>query len=474
MFADKIISTPFTTDEANSYFNIHHSNSMDASFPSTLRALAAPRTKGESFVHSVRHIQAASLNDIWRVMSEVTYRLEVITCTSLVLERLKNAPALPLGYVRVKKVTDFFAKYFEVVCFTNADRKATFVMLNDRLLKAYHYLQTAIPVMLPWYFPPEEGLSELEMELIKSLKEKTPDKYMACLEKIAVQYDFRESFIRKQLDGIELEYEKRQIDALKIRIRDKKEVIEEYNLKIRECLISIRKDTATLMGLELGLSQKEGNSEILDYFICNKSVELIGVLESRLTFVVTGTLTYFDTDMLESLIRNPDSYLFHYANENMPDLLRAIFIEEALKLRVCAGFYIDFAERAGGLNGYDFPDRFSSYLPNPHVNDYECLGTAREVINLALQNHDFISVIEQCIVAATNLNFGDSTVIKSFMKTMYGQSDKSNRTFIELPDGSTVTPAEALAWIGQRNGIEAMVSNADSQESGGEEYDLPF
>ena len=57
-----------------------------------------------------------------------------------------------------------------------------------------------------------------------------------------------------------------------------------------------------------------------------------------------------------------------------------------------------------------------------------------------------------------SLNFGDSTVMDAFMSAIYGTSRKYKGNFIELPDGTTVNPKEAIKWIKERE--------AESNEQG--------
>ena len=83
-------------------------------------------------------------------------------------------------------------------------------------------------------------------------------------------------------------------------------------------------------------------------------------------------------------------------------------------------------------------------MPNPHINRYSCLGNYVRTINELLKDRNYIGAIEQCSASAKSLNFGDSTVMHEFMRFMYSSG---NRTFIELSDGTTVSPINAIKWL---------------------------
>lgn len=65
-------------------------------------------------------------------------------------------------------------------------------------------------------------------------------------------------------------------------------------------------------------------------------------------------------------------------------------------------------------------------------------------------NRDYIGALEQCVASCKSLNWGDSTVMGTFMNTMWNSDDGYNNRCIELPDGRVVKPAEAIKWLEQQ------------------------
>ena len=59
----------------------------------------------------------------------------------------------------------------------------------------------------------------------------------------------------------------------------------------------------------------------------------------------------------------------------------------------------------------------------------------------------YIGAVSQCVASCKSLNFGDSVVMGEFMESLYGTRTSLNNKCIELPNGSTVTPKEAIAWL---------------------------
>ena len=295
------------------------------------------------------------------------------------------------------------------------------------------------------------------MELINSLREKSPDKYQSVIEKIASQYDFRSCRIRKLLKGFESKSDKIEYESVKSEIADKLNSIEYLNREIGNYLKSKNDLEIKLLGLEAKLQSSGEESEIMDYFLCNQKLVLLNVSDSIMRFGVKTYIEYFDEDMASSSIDNPRSYIYYpegldgsdyIPNESMKKLMRAIFVEQTLKVRVCAAYEFNLNGNVIPMQNFGFGYEFGDCIPNPHIDGYRCLGNYSRTINELLVKRDYITALEQCIASAKSLNFGDSPVMNSFCSSLYGTDDYCyNNTCIELPNGEVVNPKDAIAWL---------------------------
>ena len=131
----------------------------------------------------------------------------------------------------------------------------------------------------------------------------------------------------------------------------------------------------------------------------------------------------------------------------MKKLMYAIFIDQVLKLRFCCAYTIRLGERVTGMRGYDYNESCDTYIPNPHIDRYSCLGNYERTMNERLMENDAIGAIEQCISSCKSLNFSDSTVMEVFMDRMCGRDGYKHNKCIELPDGSVVDMKGAIEWM---------------------------
>ena len=479
MFKTAITSTPLTTLAANSFFERITGDTFnnDCSFTSTLRALVYPRMEEDEYLyfrHSSSNYSASQLSAMTTkdAMERLCGNPDYMSSGCITIHNFRNSDEesntawMSLfqssfedrykGWHRLDKMTEFYRKSFYTLCFINPELRSVFIFIENLDLKKLHYLQCSVFAFLPWYFDPAKGVSELEMELIKSFREKTHTKYSDCIARIAEAYDFRTGRIRQLLRGFETRFERIECDSVRRQNEDILSKIDNYNAQIANLIKQHNENNIRLLGLETKIaSGGSDDSEIMDYFLSNKRLILESVNDSYMTFVVKDYLIYFDEDMASSMIGNRSSYIYRHPDvdfsrcipaDDMEKLMRAIFIDQTLRIRTCAAYRFSLNGTVSGLSDYSFPCECDTAMPNIHIDGYSCLGNYNSVINNLLVKHDYISALEQCIASCKSLNFADSTVMKTFMRTLYGRGSRNSRC-IELPNGEIADAKEAIEWL---------------------------
>lgn len=480
MFKSVIANTPLTTATANGYFDARIAGnpwSRDYSFLATLRALLGHRMPDKDDIYlsfgqsdytdsqlrglPVANAVSAVAGNIdncrgsFRVHNFVNYNP---ICNTAWMELVNSSFESTMnGWHRVENVTLFFKKTFNVSCFVNPELKSVILFTDNMDIRKYHYLQAGIPAFLPWYFNQEDGVSELEMELLQSLREKTSQRYEECIAKMAEEYDFKSARIRQLLAGFETRYEKIKCDNLRTSLNSAIRNINELNDRIGDYLRQKRDYEAELLGLEMKIAQAGEESEIMEYFLCNEHLILVDVTQTRMTFIAKDYLTYFDEDMARRIINNNSSYVYiqgggeyrsTISTADMKLLMTALFIEQSLKMKFCAAYTFNLEGNVTALGGYDYGSELREYMPNPHINRYTCIGNYSRAINNCLHDRNYIGALEQSIASCKSLNFGDSPVMREFMSQLYGcAGSPTNVKCIELPDGRVVAPKEAIEYL---------------------------
>ena len=124
----------------------------------------------------------------------------------------------------------------------------------------------------------------------------------------------------------------------------------------------------------------------------------------------------------------------------MERLYRAIFSSGVYKLRVCAAYRADMKNSISPLMDYIFPPESNNYLPNPHIQQYGCIGGYAARFVEYMHNRDYVGAIDQAAVSARNLNFHDAAVMARLAHTL----PRTNIKCIEDNAGNIMTPREAI------------------------------
>lgn len=475
MFKNSVSSTMLTSDAANIFFqNIRgESYGSDCTFIATLRALVAPRLpKDESIYLSFgRSDYNASV-----VAETPGKRMVEAICSGMTIDygkiyihnlsnreqesNIANIELLKSQFCEVysdwqflDKISMFYQKSFHVICFINPKIKSVVLFVDNLNLQKLHYLQAATLAMFPWYFDPKKGVSELELALVQSFRERSSDNYLNCIAEISKQYDFESGRIRQLLADFETSYERYERDRVNREISNIDNTMNDLDRRFADCLRQRNSLCIQLLGLEKRI-EDGADSEIMEYFLCNRKLYLESVDRDNMYFAVRDYLSYFDEDAAQSYIDRDSNYFYQHCGngansmtkEGMKKLLSAIFIDQTLRIRFCAAYSFDMRGRVQPCSEHSFGPEFDGYMPNPHIQRYACMGNYTTSINKALAKRDYITALEQCIASAKSLNFHDSTVMERFVGEFTRNGGTSYKA-IELPDGSIVTPKMAIKWL---------------------------
>lgn len=430
----------------------------DRSFVATLRGLLGKKLEeGESFMFEPSEIRHAEDIDLIRPLHntlQLVYFRSGTDAEALLTKAHAHMESFD-GYAHIEKVAQYYGAAFKAYAWSNKDDCSAIILTGSMDSRKLHILQACIPIVLPWYFSGKDGklnVTAEERALLSTLDKTDEKEYLAAISKLAAQYDIKEFIVRRRLDGItkqfheiQLRNEQAEIDRCAERVHDLYNEIEEL-LKDRDRHMTL------VYGLKARLKEKEGGSELTDYFISNKSLELYDVEGTRISFTSKGYLEFWDDDTAETVIENDDAYPYDIADRNgistsgLKRLLRAIFLDKTIRIRSYADYTIDLSghvEAASFSHGAELAD----HLPNPHIAAYDCLGDYRRRILECLSSGNTLAAFEYCVASSKSLNWGDGTVMERFFRWICNEYD-GTRCF-ELPDGTCVTIGEAIKWASE-------------------------
>lgn len=470
MFSKGMYSTTLTSEAADRLFsNITASNVPDQSFLATIRALLRKRLPQDESVRieckelhfSVNDITSATISacmncfvpEAVRHSLTAEYNIFIVYTTYVdtgekMLEIVKDNAGIGNrymnGYTRRDDLKVFYARKLNALFYTDDTGRNT-VIFTDRLeLKNFHALQMMIPKYLPRLFA-DDPLTETEIALLKSTGNKSAVEYETLIEEFAKDLDIRSEIIRIKLAGFETVFERLRANEIRNDISSYQSDYDHYLSVLRDLSQNIQTCQYTLAGLECAINNRSEDSELMEYFMCNKNLSIMRVSGTAIEFVAHGYADIYDIDAFEQYVGNRNGYMYSNLNPaitkaQMEQLYRSIFGECRYKLRMCAAYTADMRTGLKAVQHYSFPPESRTYLPNPHIQSYGCIGSYAGRFQEYMQKKDYVGAIDQAVVSARNLNFYDSTVIGTFARDLSCTTIKC----IEKSDGTLLTPQEAI------------------------------
>ena len=480
MFSAVIRNTPMNSEAAENFFSrpdnmfisMYDSGyTPDYSFLASVRALLANRLRGNPLTFFSLSCNSSiprctgdkSEAPRYAINGDVgTNRLTLVNFNSTEENNRAWLDALEEFFTKsypeftpIPAVTKFFEKQFRVLCYVCVEKKSTIVFssfIGKNQYKYFHYLQCAIPSFFPWYFNKDEGLSDVEYELMRSLLEDKPTHYLAVLQKISEDLGIREWYTRETLHNFSEKQERRRRERAQRDVDSARRSLEEAQERESACRALLLEKEIYLAGCDARIASNTDDG-LADYVIDNRAIEILSVQNDRMRVMFNTYLSYWDPDDVEVLINNRNSYLY-YSNgtryddfisaEDIALLMKAVFIDMELKIRVCSHVEFNMRNYEVHHEWYDY-QIIKDRTPNPHHFHFDCFGNYRRAIENYLCAGDYELAFEQTLAAVMSINPGESTTFAKFMKTLY-TGDLNNRC-IELPDGSVVDPKGAIEYL---------------------------
>lgn len=482
MFAERVGSNAFSSDFF-AHTAIYERNSFDHSMLSTMRAVLFNRTgqtyhlfeynkagdafggdryigDPEDFIDFFAHYETHN-----KVLT-VTYNASEFQRTDDLVSAFEKRGEVR-GWRAVRKVTEFFRNTFQVIALANDDLKSSIVIVFSDNIRHYHAVQAAILAWMPYVFNKEDGITEDEAALFASLQNGDYAAYCAALDAVYRNSNIMDKMLERALSGIESRKFINLINSAEIEISGHEDRINSYIDRIQQCASEIRELQAKIIGYKTAVDSNSGN-ELLDFFKSNKNVRLHDFNNGRVYFDALSYLECWDEAQAERYIENKNSVF--YANpprdrfvsvNEMHRLLTAIFVDCKLRLRLVARYCLNEDGNISGISDAAFDGVFDDRMPNPHIQGYRCLGNYGDILRDASRTGNYVMAVQQCITSCGSLNIGDSTVMERFIREFYTYTKKC----VELPDGTTVTPYDAVKYLKSIGYIETNEEEDNNEQN---------
>ena len=353
-----------------------------------------------------------------------------------------------------KIVNDKFTNSNTTVLYST-DKNVAVIFTEARLLDTYHLVLSFLPLYYPNIYTSPIAKDDPEVPVLTTLSMITSMKFKQEISKVL--YKYRHEFLYAQVSGMITQMHEKKIDNAKAQVESARNDMQYYLQEYCNRVDSYKSAVMTYEGLVVTEQSTEQEQELINY-LCNcREIRGVKIVDSDITFTVATTLKQFDLDTWDSFVRRGTIFDGNY-NRNLPNvftrenrklLFNAIFSDDPLfEVKMCGVYRINLhTNRLRTFSGYNYvmeDSIYKDYIPNPHLQQYACLGDFERRVVMALAEGDLVRAFELCVHSAGAVNLDETD--QNF-RPLLGWILTSENKVLRRYDGVDMSPSEALIWL---------------------------
>ena len=250
--------------------------------------------------------------------------------------------------------------------------------------------------------------------------------------------------------------------------RQSKEQLQVYERKILEAKSNLSNAKFTLLGLNLAMDNLEKEvdklkTELNNILAKNPTLSVLELTSDTMTFTYTTTYRNWDQKLIEAMIDNPKSICYQDIpitaafsiigendHETAKEVLKAIFVDQVLKIRTACGFYFRMSSTNPAVKRLDADittsvigdSAMKNMILNPNIMSYDCFGSYSLPIRTALQDSDIIRAIAVAMTAAASITVDEGPTAGQIYRAIW-----DNRPVMENLEGDVLNLEQAIEYL---------------------------
>lgn len=451
------VITKLVTDDANMFFGNRTFFLDSPVLEATLRYIAIKHHTGD--LETVQLIKtfftecsngSMSVNDYLRAVTPQTL------CVFWVRRGYEFPRADETGWTALDTppfpVAPFLSKASETKVYLDADKQKVVIFVKTITEKWIDLLCSTLFRVLPWIYQDNASISQDESELFRNFVQKNVDceKFKKIVEEPVKDFDFKAACMKRTL----MNWGKTSIEGQIATLTSKSDDVRESIGTTERNLAALYTKLGNLMTNinALRATQDEDDDSVYRFFANRKQLALYkvenrtdsyGAHNSILYFSITDTVEFYDAEEFKRVFNNPHSYLGK--SQDIRDLFWGLYGANKGAVRVESIFKLTNLFSLEVVRGVRTGAYTATHLPHPHQYNYGCLGANSTYIQRYMSEGNWDMAIDQAIASVKNINFGDSTVMETYVRSFEKNMD-SCRCII-ADNGSEMTPREFLQYV---------------------------
>jgi len=378
-------------------------------------------------------------------------------------ESEEKAALADKGYVIKETIGALLQAKASVKCIAayNEEKNSAVVLINSRNLKFYHLLLSFLSLLLPSLFK-EKPLTEADIEIVKTLSKSDGKAFITRIRQAIEPY--AENFRRMLLSGLMKSMHEKKIASAYNNVENQRMAVRNAEQSYAEAMRALKNYIVVYEGMKVTEEYTKADEDLVEYLTTNQLIHNMSLEGSVLQFSVATILNNYNEDAWRTFSERGYIYSGSYDNDGRHDIQlldvfkdknnRKIFLDSLFcespefGIKIAGNYKIDFdsccVTTARNYNYVDKDPMYASYVPNPHLKIFSCLGGYERRINKAVQEGNYIGAIEMCCASAGSVDLDET---EQTFRPFLGWVMSSREKILRRKDGVEMTPEEALIYM---------------------------
>ena len=335
------------------------------------------------------------------------------------------------------------------------------IFVNSRDIRYYHLLISFIPLLFPNLFVEMPLRKPEDYDIIKSLSKPDSNTFVQKIQEAVKPYltEFRmvmlNDFLHNMHD-IKIQAAKASVDQCRHRMQEREEAYAAAISGLKQAIVVYE-------GMKAVEVFGEPEKELVDYLTTKEEIHNLQIIDNKICFTVATLLINYNENAWATFSERGSIYDGNYAREGERTRILPVFQDKSnrkklldnlfsaspdFSIKICGNYEMSISDcRLRTRRDYDYlkaDPMYESYLPNPHLKLFSCLGGYENRVMDALRDQNYIGAIEMCCASAGSVDLDET---EQTFRPFLGWLLNSEKKILRRNDGVDMTPEEALIWL---------------------------
>lgn len=367
------------------------------------------------------------------------------------------------GYVLKENIGAFLKDKANIRCmaFYHIEKNSAVVFIKSSDIRYYHLCISFISLLWPNLFKNKPMRKPEDYSIVTALSKTDKNAFIVKIQEAVRPYVIE--FRRLMLGNLIKAMHETKLNASLRDVNNQRATVATLERQYSDAIKQLKDYIVIYEGMKATEAVDKPEEELVEYMATNKDLHNLHIEGNVMSFTVATLLNNYSPDTWETFSRRGYIYDGKYGQngrtlelldvfrdrDNRKLLLDNIFNESPeFAIKIAGNYSFDlqtcYVSTSRNFNYEQADPIFQSYLPNPHLKIFSCLGGYEDRIIKALRERNFIGAVELAWASAGSVDLDET---EQTFRPFLGWLLTSREKVLKRRDGVEMTPEEAVVYL---------------------------